>query len=303
MAGADQGSDISPSSDTPPSFDKHFSLSDSLPLNNAVCVASPPPSMPTHDINAISRLANDILPSIAAARPRSAISIWCPRQEPAKRATSRLKKCNAAFLALCDAVSFKNGECESVLVLTPVFLNEETAKEVREATERGMFIMDAMHKGELDTAADNLLHISRVGRKTAVFVEFFAIRDGQRLIEFISIETPLNPSFFRPGDRINHAELLLSDSTPLLSPWEIREEVHAGPCTFVLRGAVRKELQWRVASIKQLSRAMLPNSVLFVCDFCSSRHTTQRRYAALSFAQKLWPLLFWSLKFRSRFSD
>jgi len=185
--------------------------------------------------------------------------------------------CNAAFLALCDAGRFKNDDCESVLVLSPMFRNDETANEVREATERGMLMVDAMHMGGLDWAADNLLHISRVGRKHAVFVELFAIRNAQKeLLEYIAIETLMDPAIYQPGEH-SSAELLVSDSTPMPAPGK----VCAAPYTFVFRAGVRKELQWRDARIKTTqSRSVAPPPAQFVCDFCSSRNTTRPRYTS-----------------------
>ena len=91
-------------------------------IDSELSIAPAPLNIPDAAIHNTSTLRKETLTSIAVARPRSAISIGHPRPDPSKRATSRLKECNAVFLALCDVVRFQNSACESVFVMSPLFL-------------------------------------------------------------------------------------------------------------------------------------------------------------------------------------
>lgn len=224
-----------------------------------------------------------VLTKLAASRQLSlvGVSVWQARANPRVPRSSRLRRYNAAFLSLCDAVTFKDSSPPSVLVMQPLFLSAETEERVRNSDARVMYIVDAMHSGALDYATSLYCHVSRVGRLTMALVEVFAVRDaerGGRLIDYIALETPLCAAMLLPAVRSP------SDDIPhnLRGTTEQRRAQTSGLCASPsgrFTWNLRDSPVWRpYEAAKCKTRASKP----FRCMHCGCSETTQTRYAALA---------------------
>lgn len=112
---------------------------------------------------------------LSARNPNVAISLWSPLQEPSNPCSFRLLAYNAAFMYLCDAVSFGDGAAEHVLPSTAVIRSQPLAHEVAAAIQRSFKIFSFIQAGKSTFAATKTFHLSKKGNLRRVDAEWYLL--------------------------------------------------------------------------------------------------------------------------------
>lgn len=228
-----------------------------------------------------------LIEGLVATRPQSSVSVWQPRSHPLARCTSRLKRFNSAFLSLCDAVTFKDDIVSSVFVFYPLCLSIETAEQVQATNARLLRMSDALHTTDASYMSDVVCHVSRLGRRTSVYFEIFAIRDGNAALqEYVVLETPPEASLPAPRAALGSSRMTCDLSRP--SP----QSTSQGDS--LVRGSQRGQYTWQLTRERDELRRLVwcqyekyeegsrAEPKPFACQHCGTTKTIQRRCALLS---------------------
>lgn len=228
-----------------------------------------------------------LIERLVATRPQSSVSVWQPRPHPLARCTSRLKRFNSAFLSLCDAVAFKDDIISSIFVFYPLCLSIETAEQVHATNARLLRMSDALHTTDVGYLSDMVCHISRLGRRTSVYFEIFAIRDGNAALqEYVVLETP--PEASLPAPRASLAASPVPREVSIAAP-SAPDSAHVDS---VVRGSQRGQYTWQLTRERDQRRRLVwcqydkyeagkqaAEPKPFVCQHCGTTKTIQRRCA------------------------
>lgn len=267
-----------------------------------VASAPPPVRLPDNASPAPQGLSSVCTALIAKLlgehQPAPALSVWRPRTNPLEHASAKMVHFNDAFMALCDAAAFPDGNAESAVPMAPRFLSVVTEAEARATAARMFHINDLIHLGRLTHGRTVYVHISRAGRRRAVWLEIFAVHVDNALCELVACESVLPDDFSLPRDLQRYVitpepvprSTTRPDATASRLQTSLRstrlDVVQDGPqsltwCAHDQRGqALHREYDFRIVSEEDAAARAGNLGKHFRCMHCSVNHTTQKRYTA-----------------------